>query len=114
MFWVHDDSVAAANDIMALPVDRNGGLVWKHDLFNMVGESFRRVVKAGESDIVQYSFAIPAWAKSPLTVVATLKYRKLNERYARWALKDQYLEIPIVDLAWDSLSVPIKIRREVE
>lgn len=98
----------------SLPVDRHGQLVWKHDLFNMVGESFRRVIKAGESDIVNYSFTVPAWAKSPLMVVATLKYRKLNERYARWALKDKYIKIPVVNLAWDSLSVPIKIRKNVK
>ncbi len=98
----------------SLAVDRRGELVWQHDLFNMVGESFRRVIKAGESDIVNYQFRIPSWAKSPLTVTSTLKYRKLNERYARWALKDRYIEIPVVDMAWDSLIVPIKVRKEVE
>jgi len=96
------------------PIDRSGNLVWQHDLFNMVGEAFKRVIKAGESDIVDYAFVVPSWVKSPLTVTATLKYRKLNERYARWALKDQYVEIPVVDLAWDSLSIPIKIRKEVK
>ena len=98
----------------SLPVDRHGNLVWKHDLFNMVGESFRRVIKAGESDIVSYDFVVPAWAKSPLVVTVTLKYRKLNERYARWALKDKYVKIPVVDIAWDSLIVPIKIRKNVK
>jgi hypothetical protein len=98
----------------SLPVDRRGELVWRHDLFNMVGESFRRVVKAGESDVVEYAFTVPSWAKSPLTVTATLKYRKLNDRYARWALGDKYIEIPAVDLAWHSLQVPIKVRREVD
>ena len=98
----------------SLPVDRNGKLVWRHDLFNMVGESFKRVIKSGESDIVDFQFSIPAWVKSPLTVTATLKYRKLNERYARWALKDKYIKIPIIDMAWDSLSIPVKVRKEVE
>lgn len=98
----------------SLPIDRNGKLVWKHDLFNMVGESFKRVIKAGESDIVEYDFKIPVWAKSPIHVSVTLKYRKLNERYARWALKDKYVDIPIVDIAWDSLSIPIKIRKNVK
>ncbi len=98
----------------SLPVDRSGNLVWKHDLFNMVGESFRRTIKAGASDVVDVNFTVPAWVKSPLTVTATLKYRKLNERYARWALKDQYIKIPVIDLAWDSLSIPIKHRKEVE
>jgi hypothetical protein len=98
----------------SLPIDKGGNLVWKHDLFNMVGESFRRVIKAGESDIVNYQFMIPSWTKPPLTVTATLKYRKLNNRYAKWALKKQYIEIPVVDLAWSSLNIPVKIRKEVE
>ncbi len=98
----------------SLPVDRNGQLVWKHDLFNMVGESFRRVIKAGESDIVSYRFSIPAWVKSPLTLTARLRYRKLNERYARWALGDNYVTLPVIDIAWDSLQVPVRVRKEVE
>jgi hypothetical protein len=98
----------------SLPVDKKGQLVWKHDLFNRIGESFRRVIKAGESDLVSYEFILPSWVKSPITLTATLKYRKLNERYARWALKDKYIEIPIVNVAWDSLSIPVKIRQEVE
>ena len=97
-----------------LPVDKHGKLVWKHDLFNMAGESFRRVIKAGESDIVSYDFIIPAWAKSPLTITSTLKYRKLNKRYSKWALKDKDFDLPIIDVAWDSLIVPVKIRKEVD
>lgn len=97
----------------SLPVDKGGNLVWRHDLFNMIGESFKRAVPAGTSDVVEYSFVVPAWAKSPLTVTATLRYRKLNERYARWALHDKYVEIPPVDLAWASLDVPLKLRRTV-
>lgn len=98
----------------SIPVDRHGARVWKHDLFQMVGESYRRTVPAGQSDVVEYRFEVPSWAKSPLTVTATLKYRKLNQRYALWALKEQYTEIPAIEMAWDSLSIPLKIRREVE
>jgi hypothetical protein len=109
-----DNSVdPSANFYRTLPVDRKGDLVWRHDLFNMIGESFRRTIPAAESDIVEYSFVIPAWAKSPLTVTASLKYRKLNDRYARWALKDKYIQIPAVNLAWTSLDLPLRLRQEV-
>ena len=60
-----------------------------------------------------YSFNVPNWAKGPLVINATLKYRKLNERYARWALKEQYQPIPIIDVARDSLAIPLKIRSEL-
>ena len=96
----------------AIPIDRFGKHVWKHDLFNMVGEISKRVIEAGEADIIHFAFHIPAWAKSPITLSAKLRYRKLNNRYARWALKEKYIDIPPVDMAWDSVSFPIKVRKE--
>lgn len=91
------------------PVDRFGEHVWKHDLFNMVGRSFVRVIKSGESDIVNYSFEIPAWAESPMTITSSVRYRKLNAKYAKWALKEKYFDLPITDMARDSLQVPIEL-----
>lgn len=97
----------------SLPIDKTGKLVWRHDLFNMVGTSFKRVIPAGKSDIATFSFDVAPWVKSPLTVVATVKYRKLNNRYAKWALQDNYFEIPAIDMAWDTLTIPVKIRKTV-
>jgi hypothetical protein len=91
----------------SLPVDRNGKLVWKHDLFNQVGETYKNVVPSGKSDVVKYLFTVPGWVKGPLAVSAVLKYRKFNQRYAKWALKEQYQEIPIIDVARHSLIVPV-------
>ena len=98
----------------ATPIDRQGQQVWRHDLFNMVGDSFKRIIKAGASDIVRYSFTVPSWVKPPLTVTSTLQYRKLNQQYALWALKDLYIEVPVINVAWDSLNIPVRIRKEVE
>ena len=92
------------------PVDRRGDLVWRHDLFNRVGEAEKRVIPAGKSDLLHYRFKVPDWAKSPLTVTATLNYRKLNDRYARWALGNAYQPIPVVDMARDSLIIPLYTR----
>ncbi len=96
----------------SLPVDRMGDLVWKHDLFNMIGEVSRNVIKAGESDVATYDFSVPYWVKGPLSVTATVRYRKLNPRYAHWSLKEEYQPLPIVDMAWDYLSIPVRTERE--
>lgn len=87
------------------PVDREGKLVWKHDLFNRVGEAEKRVIPAGKTDVLAYTFSIPDWVLSPMTITATLKYRKLNDRYARWSLREKYLPLPIVDIARDTAHV---------
>lgn len=94
------------------PIDKHGNLVWKHDLFNRVGEAYKRVIPAGKSDIVKFTFRVPAWAKSPLVITTSLKYRKLNDRYARWALGDKYEPLPIIDMARDTLTVPLRIKKE--
>lgn len=92
----------------SIAIDRKGEQVWKHDLFNMVGETYRNIVPAGKSDIVKYQISIASWVKSPLTISAVLKYRKLNQRYAKWALKEEFQDVPVIDIARHSLVVPVK------
>ena len=97
----------------SIPIDRTGNAVWRHDLFNMVGDSFKRVIAPGGTDVTSYSFNVPDDVKGPLIVSASLNYRKLNNRYAKWALKDNKVELPIVEMASGSLLLPIKIKPEV-
>ena len=97
----------------SIPIDRAGNAVWRHDLFNMVGDSFKRIIPPGGTDVTSYAFKVPDYAKGPLTVTASLKYRKLNNRYARWALKDDKVELPVVEMASSSLILPLKTQPEV-
>ena len=96
----------------SIPIDRHGKPVWRHDLFRMVGDSYRKTIPAGESDVVTYDFTIPAWAKSPILVTTVLRYRKFNQRYADWAI--QATGLPITDLARDALAVPLRVRGELD
>lgn len=96
----------------SLPVDKEGKLVWRHDLFRTVGDSYKNVIKPGSADVVTYNFAVPSWAKNPLNVGAVVEYRKLNNRYARWALKDDKLILPVVDVASDAITIPLRERVE--
>jgi len=93
----------------SIPIDRAGAHVWRHDLFRMVGDAYRNVINAGKSDIKEYTFHIPTWAKEPITATAILKYRKFNQRYARWALDHPKPVLPVVSMARDSLIIPLKI-----
>ncbi|MCK5898901.1 MAG: hypothetical protein KAG06_07505, partial [Methylococcales bacterium] len=89
-------------------IDRYGKTVWKHDLFNQVGDSYKKIIPAGETDVVNYNFTLPSWVKPPIIVTATVRYRKFNQRYSQWALKSS-IKLPIVDMATDSISIPVKI-----
>lgn len=96
----------------SIPVDRKGDHVWKHDLFNMVGKTSVNVVKAGQSDVVEFSFKIPHWVNGPLSISSQVKYRKLNTRYAKWALQEDYQTLPITDVSRAQLLVPVREQKE--
>jgi len=105
---------AKAHFYRAIAIDRHGNEVWKHDLFNMIGERNRNVIKARGTDIVDYQFKIPGWAKGPLSMTAVLRYRKFNMKYAKWALKQETLDLPIVDVAKDTINIPLRNKRPIE
>lgn len=89
-------------------IDRFGKEVWRHDLFNMVGRSYVNVIPSGTTDIVEYQVKVPDWATSPLTISATLKFRKLNQKYLDWVnLKEEVKHNPIIDMSRDSIQVPL-------
>jgi len=94
----------------SVKVDRNGNVVWKHDLFNMVGERYTNVVEPGETDIFEIGFKVPFWAVGPLSVVAELKYRKFNKRYGAWVMKDGSYQAPVTIVGRDALEVGVRER----
>ena len=103
----------AAHFYRSIAVDRHGKEVWRHDLFNMVGNTYKKFIPPGGTDIVHYRFDVPFWAESPLTATAVVRYRKLNKRYAQWALGDEASNLPIVDMARASIVLPVFNKPEV-
>ncbi|WDE13103.1 multiheme c-type cytochrome [Thalassomonas haliotis] len=89
-------------------IDRFGKEVWRHDLFNMVGRSYVNVIPSGSTDIVNFEFDIPDWATSPLSISATLKLRKLNQKYYDWVNEQEAVKAnPIIDITRDAIKVPL-------
>lgn len=97
-----------------IPVNKHGKEVWKHNLFAMVGDTYKKLIPSGKSDIVKYQFKVPYWAQGPLTVTTALKFRKLNQRYAKWALDMENPKIPVVEMSRDALTIPIRNKPRVE
>lgn len=103
----------SAHKYHTIAIDRHGKEVWKHDLFRMTGDAYKNIIPAGKSDIAEYSFEVPFWAKGPLTLTTMLKYRKFNQRYASWALDDERPQLPIVVMDRDSLTVAVRNKSKV-
>ncbi len=109
----NDEVDPASYFYRSMPVDRTGKDVWRHDLFNMIGDRYRNSIPPGGSDIATFEFEIPSWAISPLQISSALKYRKLNKRYTAWALENEHASLPVVDMARDSLAIPLKRQPDI-
>lgn len=126
--WIHFRAVDANNQLLyesgaidgqgfldtkahvyqSIPIDRQGNHVWKHDLFQMVGDAYKKVIPSGKSDIVSYQFKVPYWAQGPITITASLQYRKFNQRYAKWALDLTDPALPVIEMSRDTLSIALR------
>lgn len=124
--WLHFQAVDSTGDIVfesgtqsassgsaaiykTIPVDRHGKHVWKHDLFNAVGDALKNVIPSGKSDIVNIELNIPKNTKGPITLHASIRYRKFTPEYEKWVFEDKQIDIPVVEVARTTIVVPIKI-----
>jgi len=99
----HNQVDPSAHFYFSSLVNRQGKRVWKHDLFNAIGESYVNLLAPGKADIKTYEFVVPEWATKPLKANARLRYRKFNHDYSSWALENTEIELPIIDMAHDEI-----------
>ena len=106
---------ADAHFYRSIPIDRQGRRLWKHDLFRMTGVSYANTIRAGSTDVVNYTFTVPAWAQGPLRIFARIRYRKFNRQYENWVFDEiSRPEMPIVEMARDSISIPLRPKPPLE
>lgn len=96
----------------AEPVDQNGNLIDRHNLWEMVGVRYRRSLFPGFSDNAEYSFTLPAHpggrqkaagtgikaAPGTLLVEARLRYRKVDQYLLNFLFGQGKLTSPITDM----------------
>ncbi|HEX8850030.1 MAG TPA: multiheme c-type cytochrome [Gemmatimonadaceae bacterium] len=65
--------------LKAEPVDQNGNLIDRHNLWEMVGVRYRRSLFPGFSDQQKFTFPCPSAKATELHVTARLLYRKADQ-----------------------------------
>ena len=108
-------------------VDRQGNLIDKHNLWEMVGARFKRSLFPGYSDTAEFRFAcpaalakteplppkqetsiaIPATAAGPLKVVARLLYRKVDQTLIDFVFPGKGLTAPITEISRDETTIEV-------
>jgi len=95
-------------------LNRKGTLVAKHNLWHMIGNAYKRLILPGKTDLSTYNFKVPYWAKGDITVMARVRYRRFNKWYTDWVFENENVELPIIDMARDTINIPIRNKPEQE
>ncbi|WP_245536096.1 tetratricopeptide repeat protein [Terriglobus roseus] len=68
-----------------------------HQVWNNRVVAYNNGLQSGRSQVVRYCFTMPAGTKGPLSVTATVRYRRFDQHFINFALKPGYNQ-PIVDM----------------
>ncbi|MFQ5723363.1 MAG: multiheme c-type cytochrome [Terriglobia bacterium] len=83
-------------------IDQHGGLIDRHNLWDMIGARYKRSIFPGYTDTVEYEFTVPANAAGPLHLSARLRYRKLNQSFIDTVVGKGAFTTPITDMSEDA------------
>ncbi len=72
----------------SLPVDENGNVLARHELWKKAGGKGTRVVFPTYADSHRYTLAVPEDAAGPITVTARLNYRRYRQAFLDLVLPD--------------------------
>ncbi|MGE5322405.1 MAG: tetratricopeptide repeat protein [Actinomycetota bacterium] len=84
----------------------SGKVVGLHQVWDTHIRSYDNTILPGSSDLARYRFRIPAGIRGPLTLTATLKYRRFRQKYTDYILQHTS-NYPVVEMASRSLVVRI-------
>lgn len=79
-------------------VNVNGGLNDLHQVWANRVVAYNNTIQSGRSQLVRYSFLMPPAAVGPVTITATVKYRRFDQHFIDFGMGKHY-EQPIVAMA---------------
>jgi hypothetical protein len=87
-------------------ININGGLNDLHQVWTNRVVAYNNTIQSGRSQLVRYSFIMPAAAVGPVTITATVKYRRFDQHFMDFGMGKHY-EQPIVDMVSQSRTIQI-------
>lgn len=100
--------------LISLGVDRRGRLMDKHNIWHMIGSTYKKMINPGFTDLSSHKFVIPYWVKGDITIMARLRYRRFNKWYTDWVFEGKDVRLPIIDMARATVSIPVRTKPEKE
>ncbi len=87
-------------------ISPQGTLNAEHQVWNNRIVAYNNTIQSGRSQLVRYSFHMPAAAVGPLTLTATVKYRRFDQHFMDFGMGKHY-EQPVIDMVSTSRTVSV-------
>jgi Flp pilus assembly protein TadD len=78
-------------------VNVNGGLNDLHQVWTNRVVAYNNTIQSGRSQLVRYSFIMPPASVGPITITATVRYRRFDQHFIDFGMNKHY-DQPIVDM----------------
>ena len=79
-------------------VNKAGTLNDLHQVWNNRVLAYNNTIQSGRSQLIRYSFTVPAESRGPISVTATVRYRRFDQHFIDFAANKHY-DQPIIDMA---------------
>ena len=97
----------AAHSFTNRLINVKGGINDLHQVWDNRVVAYNNSVQSGRSQLVRYTFRMPAEAHGAVTLTATIKYRRFDQHFLDFAMgKDHYAE-PVVDMISTSRTITV-------
>lgn len=80
-------------------INKQGELNALHQVWNNRVLAYNNTIQSGRSQLVRYSFTIPAKNTGPVTVNATVRYRRFDQHFIDFAVGQKRYAQPILEIA---------------
>jgi tetratricopeptide (TPR) repeat protein len=87
----------SAHSFTSRLVNVGGGLNDLHQVWMNRVVAYNNTIQSGRSQLVRYSFIMPPSAAGPITITASVKYRRFDQHFMDFGMGKHY-EQPIVDM----------------
>ncbi|HSE48448.1 MAG TPA: tetratricopeptide repeat protein [Terriglobales bacterium] len=84
-------------------ISRDGKLLDRHQVWETRARAYDNTILPGRSQLVRYRFRLPESAQGPITVTATIRYRRFRRGYNNFIL-GKSVDYPVIDVASKSVT----------
>ncbi|HZQ43655.1 MAG TPA: multiheme c-type cytochrome [Acidobacteriaceae bacterium] len=88
-----------AHSFMNRLINEKGGLNTLHQVWDTRVVAYNNTIQSGRSQVVRYTFTVPASGVDDLTLTATVKYRRFDQTFIDFGMAKHYTQEPIVEMS---------------